>query len=237
MPNTYFQFKQFTIHQQNCAMKVSTDSCLFGAWFAKKDLRAQNILDVGSGTGLLMLMLAQKQDSGIFGIEIDPKCFEQLQENIHNSKWQERLTVFPGDVRSFKSEIKFDFIISNPPFYENSLKAEANEANLARHSKELSLEELISSTDALLAQNGHFGVLLPYQRTAHFEKLAAQKGFHLLEKLIVKQTPSHEYFRSILHYSRTKSSSISQKELVIVKGEGEYTEEFIQLLKDYYLYL
>ncbi len=218
-------------------MKVSTDACLFGAWFAKKKLRATEILDIGSGTGLLMLMLAQKQDSRISGIEIDATCFEQLQENIKNSEWKERLKVFTGDVRSFITEIKFDFIITNPPFFENSLKAETNEANLARHSKALRFEELILSIDRLLAENGHFGVLLPFQRTAEFEKLAALRGFHLLEKLSVRQSPTHQYFRSILHYSRIKSSNVSEEELIIVKGEGEYTQEFIQLLRDYYLYL
>ena len=218
-------------------MKVSTDACLFGALFARKDLKAKEILDIGSGTGLLMLMLAQKQHAKISGIEIDATCFEQLQENVQNSEWRERLNTFHGDVKSFRSDTKFDFIITNPPFYENSLKAQTDEANLARHSKELSLEELLVSIDALLANTGHFGVLLPFQRTSQFEKMATLKGFHLLEKLLVRQSPTHLHFRSILHYSRNKYSNVFEKDLIIVKGEGEYTEEFIQLLKDYYLYL
>ena len=167
-------------------MKVCTDACVFGAWFAGKELNAKNILDIGSGTGLLMLMIAQKQNANIEGVEIDPSSFQQLQENIEGSKWKENLTAHKGDIRSFESEHEFDFIISNPPFYEKSLKAESHASNLARHSKELNLEELMATIDSLLSKNGSVGILLPYTRSTEFEKLAAQKKFYLVEKLLVR---------------------------------------------------
>lgn len=237
MSNSYFRFKQFTIHQDKCAMKVCTDACILGAWFARKKLFAQNILDIGSGTGLLMLMLAQKQDGIIEGIEIDPNCFQQLQENIEQSKWTNRIFVHHGDVRNFQPKIKYDFIISNPPFHENSLSSPLSAANLARHSTELKLEELIVEMDRLLHDDGAFAVLLPYYRSAYFEELAKQKIFHLVEKLLVKQSPNHKYFRSILSYSRTPSIKPVEKELVIQNESREYTNDFIELLKDYYLFL
>ena len=218
-------------------MKVCTDACVFGAWFAKKGLNAKEILDIGSGTGLLMLMLAQKMNSHFTGIEIDPSCFQQLKENVSNSKWNNRIRVEPGDVRNLSTNIKFDFIISNPPFYENNLESESNEINTARHSKELTLEELMMAIDDHLSEDGSFALLLPYYRISNFEKLAQEKEFHLAERLLLKQTPTHKYFRGILHYSRRDPKVLSEKELIIQERGGNYTQDFVELLKEYYLYL
>ena len=187
-------------------MKVCTDACIFGAWMARKNLSAKNILDIGSGTGLLILMLAQQQDIPIEGIEIDGQCFRQLRENIEQSKWADRISLHHGDVRNFVANVRFDFIISNPPFHENSLNTPSRTSNLARHSAELKLEELIVDIDRLLTDEGTFAVLLPYYRTAYFEELASEKNFRLLEKLLLRQSPGHKYFRSILYYSRTNIS-------------------------------
>jgi len=237
MSNSYFKFKQFTIHQDKCAMKVCTDACIFGAWFARKSLSANRILDIGSGTGLLMLMLAQERESLIEGIEIDPNCFQQLKENISESKWSERLAAHRGDIKTFRSELKYDFIIGNPPFHENSLSSPSIETNLARHSAELNLDELIVSIDQHLSSTGSFGVLLPYYRAEYFEFLASVKKFHLAEKLSVKQSPNHKYFRSILHFSRSPQQHASIEDLTIQNESREYTNDFVELLKDYYLYL
>ncbi len=237
MSNSYFQFKQFKINQDKCAMKVCTDACIFGAWFAKKDLNAKEILDIGSGTGLLVLMLAQKHSSNFQGIEIDSTCFQQLKENVVNSKWSDRVELTEGDIRNFCSEKRFDFIISNPPFYEKSLTSPSAGSNLARHSSHLTLEELLTSIDRNLSTSGSFAVLLPYHRSEEFESLAANKNFYLMEKLSVKQSPAHNYFRSIYHCSRAQDEKISEKEILIQNNSREYTEEFIELLKDYYLYL
>jgi tRNA1Val (adenine37-N6)-methyltransferase len=124
MSNTYFQFKQFTIHQDQCAMKVCTDACILGAWFAAKIPEYCTVLDIGSGTGLLMMMLAQRTRSEIYGIEIDLSSYKQLKENISQNKWKERLKVFPGDARTYSFASKYDFIIVNPPFFENDLESE-----------------------------------------------------------------------------------------------------------------
>jgi len=219
-------------------MKVCTDACILGAWFADKAPAYARILDIGSGTGLLMLMLAQKHKGEIRGIEIDLDAFHQLKANVDKSPWQHMLKVYPGDIRSFSFPEKFDFIISNPPFYENALPAAAPAANLARHSKELTLSELLEAIDLNLSHSGSFGVLLPFHRTAWFEEQAATKhGFTLKEKLLVRQTPRHEFFRSILHFSRLKDNFIPTAELTIQDTQDTYTEDFTELMKDYYLHL
>jgi tRNA1Val (adenine37-N6)-methyltransferase len=235
MSNPYFQFKQFTIYQDQCAMKVCTDACILGAWFSQKAPSWSRVLDIGSGTGLLMLMLAQKHKGEIRGIELDLAAFRQLKENTGKSLWKEMLKVFPGDVRTFSFPDKFDFIITNPPFFEGDLPAASATANLARHSKELTLAELLPVIDTNLTMEGSFGILLPYHRTAHFEELAAGHGFHLREQLLVRQTPRHDFFRSILHFSRRRERSIPLTELTIKNAEGTYTEEFTELMQDYYL--
>lgn len=219
-------------------MKVCTDACILGAWFADKAPGYARVLDIGSGTGLLMLMLAQKHKGEICGIEIDLDAFRQLKDNIAGSPWRQQIKVYPGDVRSFSFPEKFDFIISNPPFYEHDLVASSPSANLARHSKELNLSELLAAIDKNLAHNGSFGVLLPYHRTAWFEIQAATRhGFTLKEKLLVRQTPRHEFFRSILYFSRRTDKFVPTTELTIQDAAGAYTEDFTDLMKDYYLYL
>lgn len=237
MPNPYFQFKQFTIHQDQCAMKVCTDACILGAWFAAKIPEYSTILDIGSGTGLLMMMMAQHSSAEIHGIEIDLSSFKQLKENIQHSKWRERMKVFPGDARTFGFPHQYEFIITNPPFFENDLPSSDNGEQVAKHSKQLTLEELISVIDDNLGECGGFGILLPYHRTEYFRELAAARQFSLVETLLVKQTPKHPYFRSILHYSRSREHFHPEFELTIQQEDGTYTEEFTELLKGYYLYL
>ena len=172
MSNSYFHFKQFTVQQDQCAMKVSTDACIFGAWFSSRVPPNSKILDLGAGTGLLMLMLAQKMDAEIHGIELDDSAFQQLKKNIEGCRWVERLRVFPGDARSYCFPMKYDFIISNPPFYTNNLLSDSHAKNIAKHGLELNMEELLRILDENLQPNGSFGILLPFHRSGHFEMLA-----------------------------------------------------------------
>ena len=238
MPNPWFQFKQFTVRQDRCAMKVCTDACILGAWFAEKVPPWSRVLDIGSGTGLLMLMLAQKQKGEIEGIEIDLNAYRQLQENIGNSPWTSMLKAYPGDARSFSFGEKFDFIITNPPFYEGQLRASGTASNLARHSSELTLTELLAVIDANLTSDGAFGILLPFHRSEAFAATAlAAYGFSLREKLLIRQTPGHDFFRSILYFSRLPERSTATSELTIKDQWGVYTEDFVRLMRDYYLYL
>ena len=218
-------------------MKVCTDACILGAWFSEKTPAYSSILDIGSGTGLLMLMLAQKHKGDILGIELDLSAFKQLKENIGQSKWKGELKVFPGDVRHFTFPHKFDFIISNPPFYEGDLEAGSHTRNLARHSKELTLTELLTAVDDNLSAAGSFGILLPYHRVQYFEDLARARHFHLRERLLIRQTPRHDLFRAVLHFSRNRENFIPETELSIQDEQGVYTKDFVELMRDYYLKL
>jgi tRNA1Val (adenine37-N6)-methyltransferase len=239
MSNDYFQFKQFIIHQDKCSMKVCTDACILGAWVADKiynrQINASSILDIGAGTGLLGLMLAQKSTAKIDAVEIDENAFVQATGNFKQSLWNERLQAFQGDVKNFDS-IEYDFIISNPPFYEDDLLSPQQNKNIAKHDESLNFNELLSAIKKLISSSGNFAVLLPYHRINYFEKLAGENYFFLKEKLLIKPTLQHQYFRGILLFNQTESN-FSEQELVIKKEDGSYSEEFIQLLKDYYLNL
>jgi tRNA1Val (adenine37-N6)-methyltransferase len=207
--------------------------------------RGARVLDIGSGTGLLMLMLAQKHRGLIHGIELDPAAFSQMKENIAGSRWKGSLEAFEGDAREYVFPVRYDLIICNPPFFEGGLLSESGPENLAKHSKELRLSELIRVIGANLESQGSFGILLPYHRTEYFEGLAAASGFRLRERLRVRQGPGYDFFRSMLYFSRRsggipeakESLAPVETELTIKDGSGKYTEEFTELMKDYYLYL
>lgn len=235
MANPYFQFKQFTIQQDTCAMKVCTDACILGAWFAAKISSTGYILDIGSGTGLLMLMLAQKTNATIHGIEIDLPSFKQSNQNITQNSWSERLTIFPGDVRATTFNTLYDFIICNPPFFENDLISRKEPEQVAKHSKELSLKDLVLTIDENLKPSGTFGILLPYHRWKYFVQLAEESGFYPTETLFIKHTPQHDRFRTIITLSRYKENFIPEFELIIKQPNGDYTSEFVELLRNYYL--
>ena len=237
MANSYFQFKQFTIHQDQCAMKVCTDACILGAWFPAKIPQYATVLDIGSGTGLLMMMLAQRSHAEIHGIEIDPAAYKQLQENTSQNAWSTRLKVFPGDARTYSFPLKYDFIISNPPFFNNDLPSASETEQIAKHSTLLALDELIQVISNNLQPHGAFGILLPYHRWEYFNQLAIQNNFSLTEKLFVKQSPRHPFFRAILHYTRNQDHFTPTFELTIQQEDRSYTPEFVELMKDYYLYL
>jgi tRNA1Val (adenine37-N6)-methyltransferase len=235
MPNSYFRFKQFTIHQYRSAMKVCTDSCVFGVWSSLKIKNAKNILDVGSGTGLLSLMLAQNSSADIDGVELDSESFIQATENINESPWSDRIRIVEGDGRHVLFEKKYGFIICNPPFFESDLQSPDLKKNKSKHDVSFTLEDLIKIVRDNLNTDGAFSVLLPYHRSDYFERLATANGFFLQEKLILRQTPRHEPFRSICLFGYKKQEEIIVEELTIKDAEGKNTREYKSLMKDYYL--
>ncbi len=238
MPQEYFEFKQFRIDQDRCSMKVCTDSCVFGAWMAGKiaGKSQQKILDIGTGTGLLSLMVAQRNSCLIHAIDIDNNSLLQAKENFQSAPWSHQMQAFCSDVKSWSSNPKYDCIISNPPFYENDLLPAKKGKLDSRHSNSLSLSELIIATERLLTEHGFLGVLLPYSRAEYFEKEALKYSLFVNEKLYLRQSLKHNYFRAIFILEK-KQKPVVQDEISIRDHTNEYTAEFVFLLKDYYLYL
>jgi tRNA1Val (adenine37-N6)-methyltransferase len=240
LSNQYFQFKKFTIHQDKCSMKVCTDSCLFGAWVAslieKKIIGPKNILDIGTGTGLLTLMLAQKTNAGIDAVEFDKNAFEQATENAGASLWNNQIKVFHADIKKWNSPLKYDLIISNPPFYEGDLLPEDEGKTVSKHYTALNLEELIIAAKLMLTEDGTLAVLLPWYRTRTFENIASGHLLFVKEQTEVKQTSTHNYFRTMLILQKQRATLL-KNEIAIKNKNNEYSPEFKELLRDYYLYL
>jgi tRNA1Val (adenine37-N6)-methyltransferase len=236
MANSYFQFKRFTINQDKCAMKVCTDACLFGA-IAANIQNAVYYLDIGTGTGLLPLMLAQKNPHSLIdAVEIDTAAYQQATENIEATAWADRIKVFNTDILTFDPGKQYDFIISNPPFFTDHLKSPDAKKNNAKHNTTLELTALLKIADSHLTADGIFAVLLPYKGAENFIEEAIRLNLHLTRQILVKQTLKHKFFRSILFFKR-KESLPDLSEIIIKDGEGNYTNEFSAFLKDYYMFL
>lgn len=243
MPNNYFQFKQFTIHQDRCAMKVCTDACLFGGWIGGRvdswemtdDRREERrVLDIGAGTGLLSLMLAQKVNAFIDAIEINADAALQAAENFNASPWSERLAIHHQPIQEW-AETNYDLIISNPPFFEQDLKSPNTERNLALHDTGLTLEILWLQVVKCLHSAGQFAILLPAHRLADCISLATKHEFYLWEEVQVHQTEKHSPFRVMLWFGRNEIET--KRSSMVIKENGVYTDRFCELLKDYYLRL
>lgn len=237
MANTYFEFQQFKVHQELCAMKVCTDACLFGAWVAEwlmhEHASVKHILDIGAGTGLLSLMLAQNSNAFIDAVEIDEGAAKQANENFNRSKWNNRLKLLHAPIQTIVPNKQYDLIISNPPFYEDDLKSSNTARNLALHSQALKLDELLLSIQQLLADKGHFAILLPYSRAAQFIEMANRLGFYVEKEANVQQTELHGFFRSMLLFSRNSLKPVT--ETILIKNNQTYSDAFRNLLSPFYL--
>lgn len=239
MANSYFSFKQFTIQQERCAMKVCTDACILGAWTAAKienDPEVKNILDIGTGTGLLSLMLAQKSNASIDGVELNEDAANQAAENFQQSPWHERIQVFNSSIQQFEASRKYDLIISNPPFFEDDLRSENNTRNDAKHDTGLNLQELIKAIKRNLSEPGFASILIPYHRTSYFKNIAEKEALFINEILQIKQSPKHSFFRSVIILAKQKKE-YKEDWLIINDEQRQYPEAFTALLKDYYLKL
>ena len=235
MPNSWFQFKQFRVQQDKCAMKVCTDACLFGSQLPV-DASVKTVLDIGTGTGLLSLMYAQiNSNAAIDAVELDVAAAAQAAENVQASPWSNRIKVYQTSIQEYKPQHQYDLIISNPPFFENDLQSEDTQRNLALHSTALTLEELFKISQQLLNKGGQLCLLLPHHRTTAAIKLGTEIGIHCIQQTTVHQTTKHAAFRSMLHFATQAST---KKEMTIyIKDDQDYTNTFIDLLKPFYLYL
>ena len=230
------------MHQEHTAMKVCTDACLFGAWSAA-DVQiqsAKNILDIGSGTGLLSLMLAQQSAANITAIEIEDGAFEQTKANFELSPWKDRLNTIHSSIQDYASNNKqnlFDCIITNPPFYEGDLTSPDSTKNLAAHSTALPWDVLAEAAASLLQDNGAWYVLVPTLRAYTMQKLASTYGLQLSEECLMYNDAKHLPIRAMLKFVKQKEASIQRDKIVIKNTDQTYTTEFTNYLKEYYLHL
>ena len=217
-------------------MKVCTDACLFGAWIARNTQwnEKQRALDIGGGTGLLSLLLAQQHSLSIDVVEINEQAAEQATQNIEASPWKNQIQVIHSALQDFHAAGKYDFIFSNPPFFENDLKSTHHEKNDAKHDQSLSFKELIQFIAVHISENGVGALLIPYHRLDYLRQLLQENQLYCNQEMMVRQSTRHDYFRAMIIFSKNKSNTISQ-EMSIHNAERKYTEEFSALLKDYYL--
>jgi tRNA1Val (adenine37-N6)-methyltransferase len=231
-----FQFKKFTVNQDRCAMKIGTDGVLLGAW-CPIDNRPFSVLDIGAGTGILSLMLAQRSNADqIDAIEIDENAYEQCVDNFESSPWGDRLFCFHAGLDEFmdEPEDEYDIIISNPPFYSEDYKTESEQRDLARFQDAMPFEDLVEAANLLLSENGILAVIIPHKEEKDFIALANDFELHPFKITRVKGTPTTEIKRSLLAFSRIKKSALVD-ELTIETARHQYTEDYIALTKDFYL--
>lgn len=225
-------------------MKVTTDACLFGAWVAEENkgekLKIKNVLDIGTGTGLLSLIFIQKNNSSIIdAIEIEEQACEQAKENVYASIFKDKINVIHEDVKTFPFSKKYDVIISNPPFYEKEITSTNERKNIAHHQSGLLLEELITIIKENLSVDGYFFLLLPFKRNEEIKKILFKQDLSVLKIVFVKQSTKHDYFRLMIKGKLTQKDQPETMidEIPIWNDRQQYTEEFKELLKDYYLHL
>lgn len=242
MANNYFSFKEFTIQQGDCNMKVCTDSCLFGAWVAddinKNKKGETNILDIGAGTGLLSLMIAQlNSNASIEAVENHSPSALQAKDNISNSIYKNHIKVIETGILEFKPSHNYDIIIVNPPFFAGSLKSPKESKNTTKHETDLTLKLLVEYIKHHLKDDGFAYILLPYSRTAEAEQTIEAAEIYISQKINVKQKEGVDIFRIMLKISKINLLESIVSEINIKNSENNYSSEFSVLLKSFYLFL
>ena len=234
MSNSYFRFKQFTIYQDNCAMKVGTDGALLGAWCLFP--HNGNILDVGCGTGLITLMAAQRSLATVDGVEIDPVACKQAQENVILTPWANRIKLYAKDFQEFSenNSVKYDYIVSNPPFFKDSLLPPSSNRSNARHTISLNYETLFSKSSGLLKSNGKIAIIFPSELENHVLSTALSHKLYLTRITRVKGHSKRPVKRILAEWGK-ELTEYESSELNIELEPGIYSPEFISLLQDFYL--
>jgi len=233
-----FHFKQFSIQQDKTAMKVGTDGVLLGGW-SNLDINPNSILDIGAGTGLIALMMAQRSNAEIIdAIELNDEAYEQTVENFENSDWGDRLFCYHASLQEFVDEMedKYDFIISNPPFYTSTYKDLPKERAMARHSESLTYTDLLESVSKLLSSKGNCAFIIPFEEEENFIKIAKEKKLYPNRITRVKGAVNTAVKRSLLQFSFIKRETISN-ELTLELSRHNYTSEYKILVQDFYLKL
>ncbi len=228
-----FQFKQFTIQQNYAAMKVGTDSVLLGSWTSVKE---GNALDIGSGTGLIALMLAQRTETMLIdAVEIDVGAYTQTIGNIKNSNWSDRIAMHNNSIQNYQPNKQYDIIVTNPPFFIDSTRAANSEKNTARHTDELPFDDLIHAVKRLLKPDGIFSLILPITESKVFIELAEASSIYLNKVCIVYPNSNKPAKRKMMEFSFLKTTILKEKLTIETETRHQYTKEYISLTKDFYL--
>lgn len=229
--------KQMRIEQADCAMKVSTDACILGAWTPILP-NIKTVLDIGTGTGLLSLMLAQRADSvEIDALEIDSQAAAQARQNVSDSPFSKQINIVHTDAKKWEASKKYDLIISNPPFFTKSLKGDNEQRNAARHNDDFTQDDLCKMIFENLSDTGYASVLLPVSEKEKWLKVAAQNGLFQIACLSLQPYETSKANRNIWICSKLSSEKLSENKLIIYRSPGVYTVEFTELLRPFYLNL
>ena len=234
--NPIFRFKEFEVAQDRCAMKIGTDAVLLGAW-ASIDHQPSSILDVGTGTGVIALQLAQRSDAELIdAVEIEANAHHQAVENFENSIWADRLFCYHASLNDFADQMdeKYDLIISNPPFFSNAYASENPQRNTARLTTALSFEELLGAVGKLLSEDGQFAVIIPFDQEEDFINIAFKKNLFPRRITRVKGSPNSIIKRSLIEFS-FQEKPVEMDELIIEVARHVYTPEYTELVKAFYL--
>ncbi len=231
---SHFNFKKFTIYHDRCTMKVGTDGVLLGAW-AKVDA-ADNILDIGSGSGIISLMLAQRTSPSILidAVEIETEDAQQARENILQSPWYQRIKMHQDAIQNYHPDKKYDLIISNPPYFQNSFKPPDPKRGSTRHTVLLPFTDLIVSVKRLIAHHGTFNVILPYQEGLEFIHIATQSKMYCTRQWSLRTRQEKQIERWLLEFSNQNSGK-EEGEMILYDASNKWSEAYKQLTKDFYL--
>jgi len=232
MSNFYFQFKQFTVYHDLCAMKVGTDGVLLGAWTDVSG--AQHILDVGCGSGLIALMLAQRCNAEIDAIDLDENACRQTRKNIKLSPFSQAIQVIHGDFLVYHPDKKYDLIVSNPPFFVNSLKSPDRQRSLARHTDDLPFDQLLKHSAQLLSSHSRIALIAPFEQLNFILSISEEHSLYMVRKTLVRSIARRPPKRVLLEFSNMQNS-LQENELNIESSVGKFSEEYVALTKDYYL--
>lgn len=232
MSNDIFRFKQFSVRHDRCAMKVGTDGVLLGAWGS---VEGKRILDIGTGTGLIALMAAQRNpEADVLGIDIDESAVAQAIENVAESPFSRRIECILQDVLTFESEAPFDAILCNPPFFTEDTLPDNRSRALARNNKCLPFPQLIKKVAVLLAENGTFSLIVPSGLAQEIVGLCMENGLHLVRRCQVHTTARKPPRRTLLEFSR-QNRSCEMQTLCLVADDGTRSQQYQELTKDFYL--
>ena len=235
MANGYFQFKQFTIHQQHCAMKVGTDGTLLGAWALASEGPCR-ILDVGTGTGLIALMMAQRYPEALVSaIDIDEKAVFQAQENVTASPFANRIRVLKADVLTFEDTEKYDSIVCNPPFFEDSLTSPDPQRTEARHTVSLGYRQLMEAAFGLLKDDGRFSVIIPADCRSRLESEARLRGFFVSRLCSIQTTPAKAPKRYMIELTKHPVNEIDTTSGILESSPQIRSDWYRELTKEFYI--